>query len=122
MTSLTAQVNHWKIATLVSISILVLVLLTCGYLILHRRKVIYDHTSADDVERNRTRIIVDATCARPFVISAENHIGVPTRAAQVVYITSHKPRRELSTIFEKIEGDESVDLGLRKDMPAGWFM
>lgn len=123
MASLTKQITHWKIAVAVFSGVLLLVCmcLVLAKLILDRRFTMSKRSPrVDDVEQNgQTRTLVDATGAMPHIIS----VGNQNRNGRQITITSRKPRRSLSTLFEKIEADEEedADLGLRAGIPAEWF-
>lgn len=102
MSVLKAQVDHWKIATSISLGVLGLVVcgLGIGYLVIFRHPAKFTKNSADDIERTGSRTIVDATCARPFIIAIEDHSKIRT-AAHKVDITPRKLNGKLSPVFRE---------------------
>lgn len=98
MTSLVAQVNHWKIGTFVFVGVLVLLIFSLGYgyiIINNRCQIKSNNAGADDVEKNRLRTVVDATCSRPFVIAVEDHNEMMKTSVRVVDITPRKTNCKL---------------------------
>lgn len=134
MTSLAAQVTHWKIAGIIALSILFLVFLCLWTLqtSLGKRRASPEMIAPanDDVEQGQQvrPILVDVTCARPTVISVEQQRR--KRAVREITVTSRKPvKRCMSTLPERVEagddGDDEAsltgDMRLGTGLPINWF-
>lgn len=136
MTSLAAQVTHWRVAgiTFLSTLLLALICLVVAKTVLKKRrarsKMIATTTTNDDnVEQHQQiwPVLVDVTCAAPTVVSVEYQRV--RNVVREVTIAPRKPvKRMIAFVSQRGETDLSDDeesqrgdVGIRTGLPIDWF-
>lgn len=128
LTSQAAQITHWQVAGSVFLGVLLLVVgsIGLGHLILDKRRAKARRGAGGDVENGQDPTWTDSATSLTQLLPCSIEDRKKTKSGvRLVTIKSRKPKRMLSTLYEKIEADGEdeyeIASGFRHGIPAEWF-